>query len=237
MSTLQNKKFQHFVYAHTILFFGLLCLPISSIVYTLIFYILVVQPFLSVVYHSYFNHGYIKFKNPIVKCLSVYALVLISFWKLEDLKSYHIAHHTEWPTNSDPTTAEVAQGLIKYYVGTTKPINFHKVKANADPIVDWFNKNFYTVKLASYGLIFLLAGFKALLLGILIQQFYMFFFSKMHDLIFHSKTNTNDLPWLFVLFFDDAWHIEHHREYSRPQPHRLRLINMQYWWYKLLFRN
>ena len=213
-----KKKFQHFVYSHVLLIIGILLVPFDHYyLYDLLIFALITWPLISLVQHSYFNHSYVTFKHKFVKWVMLGYLTIYSFWRFSDMKSYHITHHESWLTDQDPTAREVRQGWFKYYVGLTDPTPIREAIAEHDPDLDRFNNNFYLIKTVVSLLIILLLGIKWFIHLFLIQQFMMYFFSKLHDTVFHYKDTAENKPWLYFIYGADSWHIDHHRDFSKPK--------------------
>ena len=213
-----KKKFQHFIYTHILLIIGILLVPFDYYyLYDFVIFALITWPLISLVQHTYFNHSYVTFKNRFVKLMMLSYLTFYSFWRFSDMKSYHITHHESWLTDKDPTAREVRQGWFKYYVGLTDPTSINEIIPEQDPDLDLFNRNFYTVKIAMSLVIVFVLGIKWFVHLFLIQQFMMYFFSKLHDTVFHYKDTAGNKPWLYFLYGADSWHIDHHRDFSRPR--------------------
>jgi hypothetical protein len=207
-----------------------------TVLQDLLVYVLVIQPIGSNILHQYFNHNYVVFRNDTAEWAALLFLTTYSFWRPTDLKSYHVRHHTKWTTDLDPTASEIAQGKIRYYLGITKPNAIPQIAVQENAKLEWINKNFLKVKLAIYLVIAWLLGFETVWHLVLAQQFFGYALAKIHDITFHSSVSAQDRPWLFPLYYNDAWHIEHHKEFSSPAPWHYRYINLQYWYSRLLFK-
>ena len=125
MNIFQKKKFQQFLYVHTLLAVGLIFLTPTplEILISLAFYLLILQPIYSVIHHLKYSHNYIEFRNPLIEWSMIIILTIYNFFKFSESKNYHIYHHQTWLTDRDPTAMEVRQGKLKYYLGITEPTN------------------------------------------------------------------------------------------------------------------
>lgn len=237
-SSFSKRKFHHFLYTHIIFFLGILILNISWIefLYSVVFFLTVVSPFIAIIAHLKFNHNYIEFRSGLLEWAGLLFMTTYSFWKFENLKSYHILHHTKWNTNDDPTWREIQQGKLIYYIGLVHPTAIPLIPTKENNKIQFVNQHFYPLKLFIYGLIALLFGIKVLFLFVLSQQFYYYVSSKSHEMLFHSSKQARDLPLLFPIFFNNAFHVEHHREYNKLDPWHWPAFNLQYWYYKLFFK-
>ena len=234
-----KRKFQYFLFVHFLFVVGLLMLDITvaGLLLSLLLHILVVAPISTLITHLKFNHNYIKFKNSIFEWAGLAFMCTYSFFKFTDVKSYHVCHHQYWLTPSDPTASEIAQGKIKYYLGLTEPCTVPKFEAMPDSKINFASQNFYLIKLSIYLIIILLFGINAFFYSIIAQQFYFYALTgKLHDMAFHSNLDAVDKPWLFPLYFNDSWHVEHHREYAKLNSWHWPCINVHYWFYKLFFK-
>ena len=231
-------KFRHFLYVHLTFLLGLVVFEPNwiTLLGDFLVFVLIIQPIGSNILHQYFNHNYVVFKNDTVEWAALLFLTTYSFWRPTDLKSYHVCHHTQWLTDKDPTATEIAQGKIRYYLGLTAPSAIPQITAKENPKLTWINRHFLVVKLAIYLAVVVLFGFEALWHLVLAQQFFAYGLAKSHDMLFHSSTASQDKPWLFPLYYNDAWHIEHHKEFTDPTPWHWRSINLQYWYARLLFK-
>jgi fatty-acid desaturase len=159
-----------------------------------------------------------------------------NYWKFTDVKSYHITHHKLWLGDKDPTAKEVRQGFWKYYIGVTDPTPIQSINAKNDPLVDWFNQHFYTVKIGCLTVLLLLLGWKVFVHLVIIQQFLVYFSLKIQDLVYHSKDSAKDHSWLYLIYGPDAWHIEHHSNYEKMITWRYKYVDAQYLLTKLFFK-
>lgn len=234
---LNKKKFQNFLFIHGLFLIGILTIPADNwYFYDILIFVLFTLPFNSVMQHMFLNHGYIEFKNTIVKTIAFVYLILNNFWKFADAKSYHITHHKLWLDADDPTSKEIHQGLIKYYVGITDPVAIPKIDTKEDQLVTFINRYFYLIKFLLVVAAVAVFGWKIFVHLVIVQQLLLYIVSKIHDVIFHHSTHTKDCPWLFPLYSNDAWHIEHHTEYESMAWH-WKPVNVQYFYYKLLFKD
>jgi hypothetical protein len=233
-----KKKINYFLYTHVLLILGVLFLDLSwsAMLISLLAHVMVLSPILALTVHYRFNHNYIEFKNSTLEWLGLLLIAVYSFWKFTDVKSYHVYHHQKWLSSEDPTGSEIGQGKIKYYLGMTDPKSIPVIESAHDPKVDWINRHFYLIKFVVYVTIIVLLGINAFFYMIILQQFYFYVFEKMHDLLFHWSVTARDKPWLFPLYFNSSWHIEHHKNYREPDQWHWPLINTHYWFYKLLFK-
>lgn len=230
-----KKKVQHFLFVHLMLMVGIFTVPLDIwYLYGLIFFLLFTLPIFSVTHHLYFNHGYVEFKHPIYKLLVLLYIVLNSFWKFSDVKSYHIQHHQAWLTAGDPTAVEIQQGYFKYYVGLTDPVAISKVEVPVDTLIEFLNRYFVEIKLLLTVAVLVLFGWKVFVHLVIIQQFLMFVFNKIHDIIFHKTLTAKDMPWLAFIYGNDAWHISHHAEYDKHVWYTKYIP--QYFYTRLLFK-
>lgn len=233
-----NKKFQHFIFVHLCLLIGIVSVPIDSwYLYDLVIFRLVSYPMTSTILHLYFNHNYLTFRNTFTKVISLLYVTLTNFWKFTDVKSYHITHHRLWLSNQDPTAVEVRQGFWKYYIGITSPTPIQTIDAKNDPLVDWFNRYFYMIKLVMVLVLLLLLGWKVFVHLIIIQQFLVYFSLKIQDYTYHSDNSAVDKSWLYIIYGPDAWHIEHHSNYEKMIAWRYKYIDAQYLLTKLFFKS
>lgn len=236
---LRKRKIQHFLYVHLLFLIGLVGLNISvvELTWSLAAFIVVVNPLSAVITHNKFKHEYVAFRNGVAEWFSLAYICVYSFWNSSDFKSYHILHHRAWLTNSDPTAVEIQQGKLRYYVGLTNPCAVPTIATKESDRVLWMNQHFWLIKIALYAGVILIFGTKVFFLSVIAQQFYQYVFSKIHDLAFHSNDHigpSRDLPWLFPIYFNSAWHIDHHRDYDKQELWRWPLVNPQYWFTKLL---
>ncbi len=232
-----KKKVQYFVFTHLLLLIGISTVPINIwYFYDLLILIWVTWPINSVIQHLYFTHGYYKFRFKFVKYVILWYLAMINFWKFSDSKSYHITHHKEWLTDSDPTAGEVRQGYWKYYFGLTEPYNIPTLYSDRDAEIDFVNKYYFPIKFISLSIFILLFGWYLFVHLIIVQIFLGYLTQKAIEIIFHRKDSAKDLPWLFWLYGNDAWHVEHHKTYDKNIWH-WKPINLQYMYSKLLFSN
>ena len=235
---LHKKKFQHFLYVHVLFVAGLLGLDISvkALLISLIFHVLILSPFMTLVTHLKFNHDQVTLKNSFLEWLSLIMMCVYSFWPFRDVKSYHIQHHKTWLTAKDPTASEIAQGPIRYYVGITEPCAITPVNSLPDSRVKFVNDNFYFIKFSVYFFLASIFGFTMFFYMIIAQQFFFYVTEKIHDMAFHSSPNARDKPWLFPLYFNNSWHITHHKDYNRLEAWHCPWINPQYWLFRLFFK-
>ena len=84
---------------------------------------------------------------------------MINFWKFSDSKSYHITHHKEWLTDSDPTAGEVRQGYWRYYFGLTEPYDIPTLYFDRDAEIDFVNKYYFPIKFISLSIFLLFYSF------------------------------------------------------------------------------
>jgi hypothetical protein len=190
---------------------------------------------MAVINHVYFNHHYTSFRNVITEWFALSVMIVFNFWRFRDVKSYHIFHHSQWPTLSDPTAGEIAQGKFRYYVGLTDPVAIPLVSTKESSSFDFASRHYYSLKAFSLLMILVLFGFSGVFYGILMVYFYTYVLAKIHDMLFHSSLNEQDKVWLFPIYFNDAWHIEHHSDYKQQYWH-WRYINPQYWCSVCLFK-
>lgn len=234
----KKQKFRHFLYVHTLFISGLIYFDIGlkSLIIDLLIFFIIVQPLATNIIHQHFNHRYVEFKNSFIEYLSLIFLVMLVYWKFTDLKSYHVHHHSKWLTDRDPTATEVKQGILKYYIGLTNPsaIPFANVVENSK--FEFVTRYFFQLKFVIYLLIVLIFGLETLFHIVIVQQFFAYVFSKIHDITFHYSDDAKDLPWLFPLYFNDAWHIEHHKDFSKANTWHYRYINVHYWYNRILFK-
>lgn len=233
-----KRKLLYFLYVHVGFGLGLIFLDLSltGLVLSLLFHIMILSPIMALIVHYRFNHGYIEFKNSAIEWISLILIAVYSFWKFTDIKSYHVYHHRTWLTDKDPTGSEIHQGMVRYYVGATDPKAIPKLKQVHDDKVDCINQYFYLIKFVVYVTIIVLFGINVFFYTVILQQFYFYVFEKIHDLAFHWSTTAKDKPWLFPLYFNSSWHIEHHAGYQQPDVWHWPYINMHYWFYRLFFK-
>lgn len=241
INTLKKKKIQHFLYVHLLFFCGIVALNISfnELLFALFLNILIVSPVSSVITHSKLKHDYYNFKNDFFEWLALIYICVFSFWKIEDSKSYHIQHHKAWLTDKDPTGSEIAQGKVNYYIGTTVPCAIEKMQTKDNEKIKFINKYFYHIKILFY-ILFLFVSIKLFFLIIVAQQFYGFVLYKLHDIIFHQYDYENQYsnkPWLFFLYWNDAWHIDHHVDYTKPEKFYFKWANPHYYISKIFFKD
>lgn len=238
MTLFSKKKFYHFFYTHSLLILGLLFLDLSwsAVLISLFLHVLILSPLMTTIVHYRFNHGYMEFKNSVLEWLSLILIIVYSFWKFTDVKSYHIYHHRKWLTDQDPTGSEINQGVFRYYVGATDPRAIPSLEQVHDSKVDQINQYFYLIKFVVYVTIIALFGINVFFYTIILQQFYFYVFEKIHDLAFHWSNSSKDKPWLFPLYFNNSWHIEHHAGYQQPDVWHWPYVNMHYWLYRLFFK-
>jgi len=231
-------KLKHFAYTHVLFVLGLLLIQpdLITLLQDFLVFLLVIQPVGSLIIHQHFNHNYIEFKNEFFEWCAILFLTTFGFWKFSDLKSYHICHHTCWLTDQDPTAREIAQGKLRYYVGLTQPTAIPKVPVQENAKVTWANANFYTVKIIAYLMVAGVFGIESLWHFVFAQQFFAYVMAKIHDISFHSHADADDRPWLFPLYFNDAWHIEHHKDFVKQSNWHWPWANLQYWYSKILFK-
>ena len=237
MPLLKKKKFQNFLYIHTVLVLGLILFPwtVWNLVVTFLATVWIVLAIQTLIYHHYFNHDYIKFKNSVLEILGLWWLTVYHYWRFDDARSYHVCHHRNYGTDQDPTSGEIKQGPWKFYVGLTNPMVIPKIDFDPTPATAWFNHWFWTVKLSTYTVVVLIAGWSSLWWWVLLPQCYMHLLMRLHEYVFHSTTTPKNLPWLFPVFLNDAWHITHHEDDRFQDPWQLRWINPQWYFYKLFF--
>ena len=94
--------------------------------------------------------------------------------------------------------------------------------------------NIETIKFISLSIFILLFGWYLFVHLIIVQIFLAYLTQKTIEIIFHRKDSAKDLPWLFWLYGNDAWHVEHHKTYDKNIWH-WKPINLQYMYSKLLF--
>ena len=236
--TLFKKKFQHFLYTHVLFLAGMIWFDIilSEFLLSLLYFIVVVAPFFAVIAHLKFNHNYIDFKNSFNEWCGLVFMTVYSFWKFKDLKSYHILHHKNYNTDQDPTYSEIQQGRINYYIGLVDPTAIPTVKVVESQKIAFINTYFYAIKISIYFAIALIFSFKALFLFVFAQQFYYYVYSKCHEILFHGSLQARDLPIFFPIFFNNAWHVEHHTKYDELDPWHWPFVNLHFWYYKLFFK-
>ncbi len=233
---LRKLKFTHFLYCHVLLLAGLLTYGVEvAFLVSFLSTALVLFPLGSLIVHQHFNHNYAEFKNKFTEWFSLILLVAYSYWPLREMKSYHISHHRTWLTPSDPTASEIAQGKWLYYLGLTTPQHFERYDVTIAPSFEFVAKYFFRIKLAIYALLVLLFGIEGLFYIVIVPQFFMYVLAKGHDLIFHSSPDAQDCPWLFPVYFNDCWHIEHHAHYDEQQAWHWPWVNLHYWYHRLLF--
>ena len=239
LTLFRYQKFRHFLYVHTIFLLGLMVFAPSwpTVLQDFLVYVLIIQPIGSNILHQYFNHNYVVFKNDLAEWAALLFLTTYSFWRLTDMKSYHVQHHTKWLTDHDPTATEIAQGKIRYYLGLTVPTAIPRVQVQENAKVNWINKHFLKIKLSIYLTVMMLFGIETLWHFVLAQQVFSYGLAKLHDISFHSSTAAGDKPWLFPVYFNDAWHIEHHKDFALPSNWHYRWINLQYWYSRLFFKS
>ena len=230
------------MYVHILFLSGLVLLDVSwaDLAYSFLFFILIVSPISAVILHNKFKHEYVEFSNSIAEWFGLLYICIYSFWKSDDFKSYHILHHKAWLTDNDPTAVEIRQGKLRYYVGLTDPCPIPKVHTNETWKVDFMNHHFWTIKGLAYLSIVLLFGLKIFYLTVIVQQLYNYVHAKIHDMVFHSSDHlgpAKDVPWLFPFYFNSAWHIDHHSNYSKAEDWRLPWINAQYLFTRLLVKD
>jgi hypothetical protein len=236
-SLLSKKKFQHFCITHILLLIGIVTVPFNNwYLYDLLIFMLFTCPINSIIQHLYFNHNYIDFKNKIFKIFWLLYIVLFNHWKFTDVKSYHISHHKNWLTSLDPTSSELQQGFLKYYVGITQPIKIDFVSNKKDNVIDFLNNYFYIIKIFLIIALVIFFGWTLFFHLILIQQFLWLLAGRIHDYLFHKNNELSDKPWLFPIFWSDSWHIEHHKTYEKNIWH-WKYINIQYYYCKLFFKS
>jgi hypothetical protein len=209
---------------------------IEKLLQNFLIFLLIIQPIGSLIIHQHFNHNYIDFKNEFLEWCAIIFLITFGFWKFSDLKSYHICHHTTWLTDKDPTAGEIAQGKLRYYVGLTKPTAIPTISIQENAKVIWANENFYIIKGLIYLIVWILFGSETLWHTIFAQQFFGYIMAKIHDMSFHSNPNSKDKPWLFPVYFNDAWHVEHHKDFTGPNTWHWPWVNLQYWYFKIMFK-
>jgi hypothetical protein len=231
-------KLKHFAYTHILFILGLISFHPGtvSIFNDFLIFLLIIQPVGSLIIHQHFNHNYLGFKNEFIEWFAILFLTTFGFWKFKDLKSYHICHHTTWLSDKDPTASEIAQGKLRYYLGITKPTAIPQIQTQENAKITWANENFYIIKGLMYVLIWSLFGIETLWHMVFAQQFFGYVMAKVHDICFHSNSTVKDKPWLFPIYFNDAWHIEHHKEFESQSPWHWSWINLQYWYSKILFK-
>ena len=233
---LRKLKFTHFLYCHVFVAVGLSYYGIDlALLLDFLTTILVLFPLGSIIVHQHFNHSYSQFKNKFTEWFSLLLLITYSFWPLREMKSYHISHHRRWLKSTDPTASEIAQGKWLYYLGLTTPQQFDKVDVAIAPAFDFAAKYFFRIKLVIYFVLVLLFGIKGLFHIVIVPQFLMYVLTKAHDLVFHSSPDAQDCAWLFPVYFNDSWHIEHHVEYDQAQHWHWPYFNLHFWYHNLLF--
>lgn len=233
---LRKLKFTHFLYCHLLMALGLLAYGLEiELLWSFILTALVLFPLGSLVVHQHFNHNYSQFRNSAAEWFSLLLLIAYSYWPLREMKSYHISHHQRWLQPTDPTASEIAQGKWLYYLGLTVPQQFDKFEAEITASFALAARYFFRIKLAIYFVLAMLIGVKGLFYVIVVPQFFMYILAKVHDMIFHSNPAAKDAPWLFPLYFNDCWHIQHHRDYSESQQWHWPWVNLHFWYHKLLF--
>jgi len=218
MKNAWNKsKFRAFVYSHLLLLLALVVLPLDRYyLYDLLVFSFVTSPLIRLVQHEYFAHSYVRFRNRFVKFLMFSYFSLYSFWKLEDTKNYHIAHHKSWLTEKDTTAREVRQGWFRYLLGLSDPAPMDVKVNERDPDVIFFNGYFYPIKIILLILIYLCFGLTFLIHFVLIQQWMIYVTGRFHDIMFHYKDSAKDQPLTWLIYGNDSWHITHHSDFSSP---------------------
>ena len=240
---LSKKKIQHFIYIHLLFVAGLIFLDITltNLLWSLAGFILIVYPLNTVIVHTKFKHDYVEFRNKFTEAIGLLFICMYSHFKPADFKSYHIQHHKRWLTYQDPTAAEIQQGWLKYYVGLTEPCAIEKVVTRDTNGIKFLNQYFWISKFVIYAIIVLCLGVDTLFLSVIAQQFYYYAIGKVHDIAFHGQDLTagpgRNLPWTFPIWFNNAWHAEHHADYSKQEPWHWHWINPQFWFHSLLFKN
>lgn len=238
MSVFRKKKFQNFVSVHVLFLAGLLVLDPtwSAMAWSLVVTILIILPLQTLIYHHRFNHDYIDFRHPVLEWLGLWFLVVYHYWRFDDARSYHVMHHRHYGTDQDPTAREIQQGRWRFYVGLTDPTAIPRVEYQAGAVTAWFNRYFWTVKTVTYVTLIVVLGLQGFWLAVLLPQFYLYVLMKLHEYVFHSVDRPRNLPWLFPVFFNDAWHIRHHEDDREQDPWRWPWINPQWYFYRCFFR-
>lgn len=233
---LSKRKFQHFLLTQISLLIGILTVPLDiQYVYDIVILVLFTNPIYSVVQHLYFSHNYYQFRYGIIKKILVFYILLNSFWRFADLKSYHIMHHMNWLTDKDPTASEVRQGSFRYFLGLTQPSELSYKVSESDSFVTEVNRNFYLYKFIITALFLMIFGWYWYVHLVIIQQWLAYLAAKAHDILFHHHDDAKDKPWLFWLYGNEAFHIEHHKNFQNTVWH-YRVFNIQYWYHKILYR-
>jgi len=216
--TLWNRqKFRYFFFSHLLLIIGIVLVPFNEwYLYDLLIFSTVTWPLISLTQHSYFHHAYLKFRNPVFKWILLCHMTIYSYWKFNDIRSYHVTHHELWLTDKDPTAQEIRQGWVKYYFGLTDPVPIRNLTVSKkDKDLEFINSNFYLIKFVVLSLLLIILGIEWFVHLFLVQQFLMYFFYKFHDIVFHSTDKAKDKPWLYPIFGSDSFHIKHHKNFNK----------------------
>ena len=211
--------------------------------------LLILFPVWQLVYiimHDYISHQYIEPKNKIVQFLSLMFITILTGEALLDKKNYHMAHHTRWNTEKDPTYSTLKNHslfvyLFDFYQTPLSPIE-HTINKLPNNIELWINANatiiFYLGIVVSFifmplWLFFVLhvyLRFLLTLLGHLID----FYYHKIPD-----DDISKDIPFLTILLGGGAAHIYHHKYFATADYGRgyWKYLNLGWYITKIGFNN
>jgi hypothetical protein len=157
-------------------------------------------------------------------------------------KFLHKFHHKLWTTNLDPTHCGANHRFYKWYTGLVDIPSItaalpHTIVENDDSFLNICNQHYYKIKLLLSIIFIIIFGWSSYIHYVVVQQFLVYLGLKIHDIIFHKKLNSNnDNKWLFFIFDQEAFHIDHHLRVKKIINWKFRYVSAQYFWARLLMK-
>lgn len=158
----------------------------------------------------------------------------------------HLKHHKLCNTDSDRNTFKVNQGRLKHLFNLTVPPlrtdnkkRFIKNTLPDLPFWKWCDKNhlkiFYVTNIILFCIFFKYYIFLHAIPYVIGRAELLL---KLHDITWHYKPEKNfkNKPYMFFIFFCDAWHKDHHEEniILNFGPGIFKWINPQFWYFCLI---